>query len=447
MLNVRSLANNLSLGQLSGLYTALIILLCGTIIVTLQYLQLRQQWVEQSATEQQRSLQQLAISLIPMMLVDDRISINLALNEWPHPPGITGIRLDNQKQQTIAEFGRFDADTLLNEFVVQQDKQQLGRLLVNRSQREAQLKANRYLAASMVLVALLSGIASLISYLIAANVSRYLQQLRQQLTHWQGGDQLQAPDGSPTSMDFVNLHRTLGEMAESDAKKRAMESALGQYMSSQNASQTRLQYYQCAMVYLEIQDLHILQTRLTAEQLTDTLNHYHQLLSQAAKLYDGRVDRYLGDGIVMIFGVPGTPTNACLHGLHAAQLFVGLTQYLREHNPELPQIEFNIAAHYGSVLMAPLQDNQQGPQCNLIGDTVHWAAQLSQHAVEHRILVSHEVIAHIDAKLPFRWSEGPLVTDLHGRQQAAFWLDSLPASTNTLIQRQIKHITSMTENA
>lgn len=447
MQNLRSLTNNLSLGQLSGLYSAVIVLICGSILVSLQYLQLRQQWMEQSLVQQQRSTEQLAQSLIPHILADDRISINLAMNEWPHPTGIIGVRLVNPQQQTIAEFGTFDTDTLPNQFVIQQDKQLLGNLVINQSQQDAQLQANRYLAASMLLIALLSGVTSLISYLLTNQISRYLQQLRQQLTHWQSGDQLQAPDKTPTSTDFVNLHRTLTEMAEVDAKKRAMEEALGQYMSNQSPAQTQLQYHQCAMVYLEIQDLHILQTRLTAEQLTDTLNYYHQLLSQAAKLYDGRVDRYLGDGIVMIFGVPGTPTNACLHGLHAAQLFVGLSQYLREHNVHLTQVEFNISVHYGPVLMAPLRDNQQASQCNLIGDTVHWAAQLSQHAVEHRILVSHDVIAHVDAKLPFRWSEGPLVTDLHGRQQAAFWLDSLPASTNTLIQRQIKHITSMTESA
>ena len=46
-----------------------------------------------------------------------------------------------------------------------------------------------------------------------------------------------------------------------------------------------------------------------------------------------------------------------------------------------------------------------------------------------------------------RWDEGPLVSDLHGREQNSYWLNTLPEKNRSLIQRQIKHITAMAENA
>jgi class 3 adenylate cyclase len=96
--------------------------------------------------------------------------------------------------------------------------------------------------------------------------------------------------------------------------------------------------------------------------------------------------------------------------------------------------------------MAPLQEDNH-TQCNLIGDTVHWASHLANQSEENRILVSHTLIEHIDDELGIEWHEGPLVSDLHGREQITYWLKELPEKTESLIQRQIKHITSMTENA
>mgnify|MGYP000856081271 CR=1 FL=1 len=178
--------------------------------------------------------------------------------------------------------------------------------------------------------------------------------------------------------------------------------------------------------------------------MSQTLSHYYRLLSHAAKLYNGRLDRFLGDGVVMIFGVPSADQQSAMHSLCAAQLFQGLVSQVHEHDHSIYPLEFRIAVHWGPVLMTPLQGEGQ-LHGNLIGDTLHWAAQLASSAEERGVLASCELVKHLDDDID--WREGPMISDLHGREQCSYWLQQLPEKTRSLIQRQIKHITALTTNA
>ena len=164
------------------------------------------------------------------------------------------------------------------------------------------------------------------------------------------------------------------------------------------------------------------------------------------KLYNGKVDRYLGDGVVMLFGVPNRDRNAAMHCLYAARLFTSLVNHLHETNSDVLPLEFNVAAHWGPVLMAPLQDGVS-TQYSLIGDAVHWAYHLASQSESRRIIASQTVIEMLEDGHDVIWSEGPNIRDLHGGVQSTYWLNQLPEKTESLIQRQMKHITSMTESA
>ncbi|MDF1763482.1 MAG: adenylate/guanylate cyclase domain-containing protein, partial [Oleibacter sp.] len=135
-----------------------------------------------------------------------------------------------------------------------------------------------------------------------------------------------------------------------------------------------------------------------------------------------------------------------MHCLYAARLFTGLVEHMRNHQTDLLPLEFNIAAHFGPVLMAPMQD-ELSTQYSIIGDTVHWASNLASHSEERRIVVSQVMVENMEHGHDVIWREGPTVKDLHGGEQRTYWLDSLPENNERLVQRQIQHITSMTESA
>ena len=154
----------------------------------------------------------------------------------------------------------------------------------------------------------------------------------------------------------------------------------------------------------------------------------------------------MGDGILIIFGYPDNDPRDASHCLYAAQLFLGLVQELQRTDVQLQQLNFKLSAHWGPVLIAPLEMNQQ-IQFSLIGDTVHWTAQLAQQSKEMQLLVSQDLVDQLSEAENILWQPGPSLMDLNANEHDTRWLDSLPNNAEKLIDRQVKHIMAMKEKA
>jgi len=434
----------LNLSQACGLFAAVLILFTGLVISLLTYHQQLQQGHADVQQQSQQQLQRLAQTLAPSLLNEDRISLNLTLNEWHNDQLITAIRVLNTDQQVLAESGRFGSNEQLRSQAITQDNLAIGMLQASIDPATMIQASRRSLSINLLASALFSFLGALLAYQLAERALRYPRQLTDKLQQWQHGNPLDIR--APSISDLLPLHQTVTNIAEQEQQRRAVEKALEQFINSDHdTSSSHFSYQPCAMLYIEIQELEVLQSRLSANELSELLNQYHKLLSQAAKLYNGKLDRFQGDGIVMLFGLPSSDQQDAMHCLYAAQLFLGLIDHIREHDSKLLPLEFRIAAHSGSVLLAPIGDGQQ-LQGNLIGDTIHWAAHLAQHGEERRLLVSQAIVDQVSAE-GLSWNNGPSVADLHGNEAPSYWLNHLPEKNHSLIQRQIKHITAMTEQA
>ncbi|WP_369984944.1 adenylate/guanylate cyclase domain-containing protein [Thalassolituus sp.] len=446
MSNLRTFVESLNTSQRAGLLAAVMVLIAGIILSSLTYVEVKNHTRAQLDAEQHRQLQHLGAMLTPALVRDDRITLNLSLSEWDAGAAMPAIRVLDRDGKPVASTGRIHADLSLTPVEIRQDGNLYGSLEGYTTYTPADTAATRIASQTLLVTAALSLIAGLAGWLVSEKYARYLRQLRTKLSGWRDGDELTLPMG-PADPDLQSLHSVLGDISKREQQRRAVEVALGQFMGTEETPfPDPMKYYNCAMLFIEIQDLELLQQRLSAEELTSTLNQYHRLLSQAAKLYNGKVDRYLGDGVVMLFGVPNRDRNAAMHCLYAARLFTSLVNHLHETNSDVLPLEFNVAAHWGPVLMAPLQDGVS-TQYSLIGDAVHWAYHLASQSESRRIIASQTLIEMLEDGHDVIWSEGPNIRDLHGGVQSTYWLNQLPEKTESLIQRQMKHITSMTESA
>lgn len=446
---VSLIGKKLNLSQICGLIAGGLVIVSGLMISTLSYSHLKAQAELRIQQDAQRQLQRLTIALAPSLLKQDRISLNLTLSEWTKGPEITAIQVLNTSQQVIAESGQPGEATLEISQPVTQDSVAAGLLRASVNLNGAVQSARHYLALGLIASGLLALIAALGMYQLTERAMRYLRQLSVSLTNWQSTDKpLQLPP-LPRIGELQTIHSELNKVSQREQHQRAMEEALGRFVYNRPATaMPALHYHECALLFIEIQDLEVLQTRLTADELSDVLNHYHKLLSQAAKLYNGKLDRYMGDSIVMMFGAgqPASGGREALHCLYAAQLFLGLISPQNNHDARIPTVEFRLAAHWGNVLLAPIEQDER-TECSLVGDTVHWAYHLAGNSDEQRLLASQDLVAHLTEEADIQWQEGPMVSDLHGREQTTHWLKQLPQKNQSLIQRQIKHITAMTEKA
>ncbi len=441
------IGQKLNISQICGLLMGILVLVCGLIISGLGYSQLKDQQENQLMQNARQQLQHLALTIAPSLLAEDRISLTLTLSEWQTGPQLTNIQILNTSQQVIAEQGTPLREGPEISQPVTQDNMAAGLIRADIDLSSAGRTARHYLAMGLIASGLMALLAALVAYQLTERVTGYLRQLEESLGRWDANDDpLQLPP-SPAVSDLKNIHQALNRIAVREEHQKAMEQALGRFVSGHpSAPSSPLRYHECALLFIEIQDLEVLQQRLSAEELTSVLNHYHRLLSHAAKLYNGKVDRYHGSGIVMTFGIanPVTTGHEALHSLYAAQLFSGLVTHLRETDSNMLPVEFRMAAHWGNVLLAPVTQDDR-TECNMIGDTVHWASHLADNGEELRLLASQTLLDHLPGNDDIQWQEGPLISDLHGGEQACYWLQELPEKNHQLIQRQIRHITAMTE--
>jgi adenylate cyclase len=444
------ISQRLTTSQQWAAFIGLAILFTGLTFSYLVTSQLRQQLLAQQQQLATSLVKDASILLRSSLSKDDRISANVILKDWVDQELILSATLYNSTQHPIAEQGLIELggyDVFWLNQVVTDEEQLIGHLRVAINMSQAYDISQRNAALLLLSSLMLSIIAGLLAYFWGECLLRANQQQIQTLDDLRNNDSLKIIEDSAYSQNDQALNNAINSLIRQKQQKLAVKKSFENFMASPNLSKSKsLTYHNSALLFIEIQGLKELQQQLTAVQLSDTLNGYHQLLSQAAKLYNGTVDRYIGDGILIIFGYPDKDPRDASHCLYAAQLFLGLVQELQRTDQKLQQLNFKLSAHWGPVLIAPLEMNQQ-LQFSLIGDTVHWTAQLAMQSKEMQLLVSQDLIDQLSDAEQILWQPGPSLMDLNASEHDTRWLDALPNTAEKLIERQVKHIMAMKEKA
>lgn len=126
------------------------------------------------------------------------------------------------------------------------------------------------------------------------------------------------------------------------------------------------------------------------------LNQYFELMGQAIEAAGGHVDKFIGDGIMALFGMDGDLSRACRGALQAARLMeASLAELNRRLEHDLPEpLDMGIAIHCGHVIAGRMG---YGSTVGLtaIGDPVNTASRLESATRDLgcRLLISEEVRA------------------------------------------------------
>jgi adenylate cyclase len=131
---------------------------------------------------------------------------------------------------------------------------------------------------------------------------------------------------------------------------------------------------------------------LDAEDVVDMLNDYFSALVEVAFRFDGTVDKFIGDAMLVVFGSPepdlqqhDKAVRAAL-GMQEAIQAVSATRALRGH----PTCEMGIGVHRGEVLHGFIGSNER-MEYTVIGDAVNRATRYCDAAGPGEILISAEL--------------------------------------------------------
>ncbi|HEY2971734.1 MAG TPA: adenylate/guanylate cyclase domain-containing protein [Pyrinomonadaceae bacterium] len=125
------------------------------------------------------------------------------------------------------------------------------------------------------------------------------------------------------------------------------------------------------------------------EKIVGLLNRYFSAMTDIIFAHGGTLDKYLGDGLMALFGAPTTTPEDASNALNAAvamqRRLLGINQELREEG--LAEVGVGIGLHTGEVTVGYIGSERRS-EYTAIGDSVNTASRLESNAKGGEILVS-----------------------------------------------------------
>src|SRR6266704_820394 len=125
------------------------------------------------------------------------------------------------------------------------------------------------------------------------------------------------------------------------------------------------------------------------EKIVQLLNRYFSAMTDIIVAHGGTLDKYLGDGLMALFGAPTTTPQDGANAVNAAvamqRRIISINQELREEG--LPEIGVGIGLHTGEAIVGYVGSERRS-EYTAIGDAVNTASRLESNARGGQILIS-----------------------------------------------------------
>ena len=125
------------------------------------------------------------------------------------------------------------------------------------------------------------------------------------------------------------------------------------------------------------------------EKIVNLLNRYFSAMTEIIFAHGGTLDKYLGDGLMALFGAPTATPDDASNALNAAvamqRRLLGINRELRDEG--LAEIGVGMGLHTGEAIVGYIGSDRRS-EYTAIGDTVNTSSRLESNARGGEILIS-----------------------------------------------------------
>lgn len=218
-------------------------------------------------------------------------------------------------------------------------------------------------------------------------------------------------EGRNDEIGFLN--KAFNKMNTSLLEKSKVENAFSRFMSNKvakhilsNPHHVELggENVEGTVLFADIVGFTSFSENLPANEVLDMLNEYFTYISTVSSLFNGTIDKYMGDCAMIIFGVPESDVNHKLNALRCAVMIQGLMARLNAKalSRGKPAIHFRIGVNSG-CMVAGNMGSVDKMQYTVVGDTVNLASRLQSEAEKDQIIITDSLVHDADI-------EGKVVT-------------------------------------
>ncbi|QTE23304.1 GAF domain-containing protein [Polaribacter cellanae] len=168
------------------------------------------------------------------------------------------------------------------------------------------------------------------------------------------------------------------------SKEKRIQSNLSRYipqhlvkqvMDHDNLSLLKGNYSKCSILFSDIRNFTTLTEEFGAIQIVELLNKYFEAMITSVHKYNGILDKYIGDAIMTVFGVPYANISDAKNAVNCALDMFSMLADLNKVNKKLPTLNIGIGISTGNVVSGNIGSEKRF-EYTVIGDSVNLAARL-----------------------------------------------------------------------
>jgi adenylate cyclase len=206
--------------------------------------------------------------------------------------------------------------------------------------------------------------------------------------------------------ELGNLATAFNRMGDELWKNSLMQKSFGKYIGPEvlemilaNPESDWLKGHrnEATIVFTDIRGFSSYSKLKEPEEIVESLNEYFEIATQAIQDHGGYVDKFIGDAVLGVFGVPVYHKDHVEKGVRAASDMQKKFMNKRNNGNSLLQ-SVGIGINSGVVVSGNI-GSQDKMEYTVIGDTVNLAAHLNRTAEPGEIIITKSVYENLEDRI------------------------------------------------
>ncbi len=203
-------------------------------------------------------------------------------------------------------------------------------------------------------------------------------------------------DAIEAVVERLRLQASFAGQVSPAVMKEMMDGSLTPGVSGQLA--------EVCVLFSDVRDFTTLSEKMPPEVVTTVLQRYFDRMVHAVHRYDGTVDKFIGDGMMVLFGAPLKSADPCGDAVQCAlAMMKELDQLNADFEREgLPVLTIGIGINYGTVTVGNIGSSERH-NYSAIGDAVNVAARVEGLTKDlgRKIVITEAVVGRIGERFHF----------------------------------------------
>lgn len=384
---------------------------------------------------------QTANSAAELLLADDLLSLNVLVTKVTDASNIVSATITDIENQVLAQSGRYDYSFELNLIdqlpvhdpslgiyiapVIFKDVR-AGYAYIAIDKRSIEAVVEKGLQWMTVATFALLSLAVLIAILLARSITDPIKRLTIASYAIRKGEFGQSITNNRHD-EIGQLVDGFNEMARGLEERDKMKDTFNRYfdplvaksiLSNLDSPALLSKYVDATVLFVDIVGFTKMCEEHTPTVMVEVLNTYYELILRASEFYRGAVDKYIGDGAMVLFGVPEEQEDHCFPAICCALVILELVKKLNAERCSvgLPVIQFRLGLHSGEMLAGCLGCADR-LQYTVVGDTVNVASRLCNNGLPERLIVSQQAYELAQGEQRLVTSFDSTVWEVRGRSE------------------------------